>query len=246
MVSEKLEAAMPGLNLDPATVSSRRGEKGSSVASSSQTNTVLPPGEGLSEGTSLSFQDEDEETATRRALRPPPIEGLEDWGIPSESSDPCDPDLEAKVIKFHLLKRQGKHFNDSLMQSKAFRNPHIYAKLVQFVDVNETATNFPKDVWDPFDVKEEWYADKIAAKQKERYEKSAASQAPGQRSRIAFESASQSVEPSSSSKEKDVRRYHPYGKSEEERSQASDSHRDSRWDHSRGRHESRHYSEKRR
>ena len=90
-------------------------------------------------------------------------------------------------MKFHLLKRQGtplrsahllatdadsqlalsflhplgKHFNDTLMQNKAFRNPHIYAKLVEFVSVDETATNFPKDLWDPFDVREEWYAEVI-------------------------------------------------------------------------------------
>lgn len=43
---------------------------------------------------------------------------------------------------------QGKHFNTSLMSNKSFRNPHLYAKLVEFVDVNEKGTNFPKDVWD--------------------------------------------------------------------------------------------------
>lgn len=47
------------------------------------------------------------------------------------------------------------------MKSKAFRNPHIYAKLVDFVEVQETGTNYPKDVWDPFDVQEDWYADRI-------------------------------------------------------------------------------------
>lgn len=47
------------------------------------------------------------------------------------------------------------------MANKAFRNPHIYAKLVEFVDVDEMGTKFPKDIWDPFDLKPEWYADKI-------------------------------------------------------------------------------------
>ncbi|KAI0630959.1 hypothetical protein C8Q77DRAFT_1219206 [Trametes polyzona] len=47
------------------------------------------------------------------------------------------------------------------MSNRAFRNPHLYAKLVEFVDVDERTTNFPKSVWDPLDVKEEWYADKI-------------------------------------------------------------------------------------
>lgn len=47
------------------------------------------------------------------------------------------------------------------MQNRSFRNPHLYAKLVEFVDVDESATCFPKGVWDPFDVKKEWYADHI-------------------------------------------------------------------------------------
>lgn len=47
------------------------------------------------------------------------------------------------------------------MSNKAFRNPHIYAKLVEFVDVDELGTRFPKHLWDPFDLEPEWYADKI-------------------------------------------------------------------------------------
>lgn len=47
--------------------------------------------------------------------------------------------------KFHTLKRDPhnpKHFNDSLMSNRSFRNPHLYAKLVEFVDVDERASNF--------------------------------------------------------------------------------------------------------
>jgi hypothetical protein len=47
------------------------------------------------------------------------------------------------------------------MAKKAFRNPHIYAKLVEFVDVDERGTKYPKHIWDPFDVKQEWYAENI-------------------------------------------------------------------------------------
>lgn len=49
------------------------------------------------------------------------------------------------------------------MENRAFRNPHLYAKLVEFVDVDERTTNFPKPLWDPLNVKEEWYADRIGA-----------------------------------------------------------------------------------
>jgi len=49
------------------------------------------------------------------------------------------------------------------MSNRAFRNPHLYAKLVEFVDVDERAMNYPKSIWDPEDVREEWFADKIGA-----------------------------------------------------------------------------------
>lgn len=47
------------------------------------------------------------------------------------------------------------------MSNRSFRNPHLYAKLVEFVDVDERTTNFPRDIWDPNDVREEWFADRI-------------------------------------------------------------------------------------
>lgn len=47
------------------------------------------------------------------------------------------------------------------MSNRSFRNPHLYAKLVEFVDVNERVTNFPKHIWDPEDLEEEWFADAI-------------------------------------------------------------------------------------
>ena len=48
------------------------------------------------------------------------------------------------------------------MSNRSFRNPHLYAQLVDFVDVDESTTNFPKDVWDPWDVEEEWYAENLS------------------------------------------------------------------------------------
>ena len=49
------------------------------------------------------------------------------------------------------------------MSNRSFRNPHLYTKLVEFIDVDERVTNFPRDVWDPEDVHEEWYAERIGA-----------------------------------------------------------------------------------
>lgn len=47
------------------------------------------------------------------------------------------------------------------MSNRSFRNPHLYATLVGFVDVDERTTNFPTNTWDPNDVEPEWFADRI-------------------------------------------------------------------------------------
>ncbi|KAF9478963.1 HCNGP-domain-containing protein [Pholiota conissans] len=141
---------------------------------------------------SPSEEPQDELRKIRNLLRPPPIPDVPDWGIPAETAEPCDPALRAKLMQFFALKHDPvnpKHFNDSLMSNRSFRNPHLYTKLVEFVDVDERATNFPKDIWDPNDVKPDWFADQIADVQKEQSERQSASQAAGKRSHINFSSA---------------------------------------------------------
>ncbi|KAI0332901.1 HCNGP-domain-containing protein [Cubamyces sp. BRFM 1775] len=139
--------------------------------------------------------EDDELARIRQLLRPPPIPGVEDWGIPPEPDTACDETIKAKITQFLALKRDPvnpRHFNDSLMSNRAFRNPHLYAKLVEFVDVDERTINFPKHIWDPMDVKEDWYADRIAEAQKARSEATAAAQSSSKRSHIDFASSSSS------------------------------------------------------
>lgn len=50
------------------------------------------------------------------------------------------------------------------MANRSFRNPHLYAKLVEFVDVDERTTNFPPSVWNPNSMHNDWYADHIGAR----------------------------------------------------------------------------------
>jgi len=138
-------------------------------------------------------QPEDELASIRAILKPPPIPGVEDWGIPPPTPEPCNPSIHAKLAQFSTLKRDPhdpKHFNDSLMSNRSFRNPHLYAKLVEFVDVDERVTNFPKRIWDPEDLEDGWFADEIAEQQKFRADKQIATQTPGKRSQIAFASSS--------------------------------------------------------
>ncbi|CCL98743.1 uncharacterized protein FIBRA_00748 [Fibroporia radiculosa] len=123
----------------------------------------------LPESTSnLSLQrdsePQDELARIRVLLRPPLTNGVTDWGIPPATNEPWDPALEAKLAGFLAIKRDPvgpKHFNDSLMANRSFRNPHLYTKLVEFVDVNERATNFPPELWNPNELQEGWFADRI-------------------------------------------------------------------------------------
>ena len=49
----------------------------------------------------------------------------------------------AKILHFLQLKREGIHFNQRLTQSKAFNNPNLYAKLVEYLDLDDSGTNDP-------------------------------------------------------------------------------------------------------
>lgn len=48
-----------------------------------------------------SDKSQDELSRIRDLLHPPPILGVEDWGIPPESSEPCDPALFVCHISSH-------------------------------------------------------------------------------------------------------------------------------------------------
>src|SRR3954471_15701164 len=84
--------------------------------------------------------------------------------------------MQAKVDQFHALRADGTHFNIHLYKSKAFRNPHIYAKLVEFVDLDEIGSNFPKETFDPHGFPPETYADELIETQKRRAEERATEQ----------------------------------------------------------------------
>ncbi|KAI6029760.1 HCNGP-domain-containing protein [Pisolithus microcarpus] len=178
-----------------------------------------PPEEILDNQTeATSFSEADEIMSVRDLLKPPPIPGLADWGIPPEPTASCDPAIEAKLAQFHALKRDPdnpKHFNDSLMSNRSFRNPHLYAKLVEFVDVDERTTNFPTHIWNPCDVEPEWFADKIAEQQKARSEQTAAAQS--RRTQIDFTSSKATAVPPTRPThgrggDRKNSRFHPYSR----------------------------------
>ena len=74
--------------------------------------------------------------------------------------------------------------NDHLQRNKAFRNPRIYAKLVEFIDLDETGSNFPKEEFDPHGFAKEDYIDGILEQQRKHAEEKA--QAQQNRTNISF------------------------------------------------------------
>ncbi|KAF5367178.1 hypothetical protein D9758_004040 [Tetrapyrgos nigripes] len=222
----------------PNTVHHPRGHISDDIASSSRAEpspmTSTPAGPSTSSAnvaaSASTSEPEEELKRIRSLLVPPPIPDVADWGIPPEpaleENEPCDPAIEAKVRQFHALKYPSapsddspaptpRHFNDSLMSNRSFRNPHLYAQLVDFIGADERSTNFPKSIWDPYaplHAGEGWDAEKIAAYQKKRSEQQAQAQAAGKRSHIHFQSSStsQSHNKDRDKNARDDGKYNPY------------------------------------
>lgn len=66
--------------------------------------------------------------------------------------------------------------NEHLQSNKAFRNPRIYAKLVEFIDLDEIGSNFDKETFDPHGFPKESYIDGLLEAQRQYAEEKAAAQ----------------------------------------------------------------------
>ncbi|ORY98765.1 HCNGP-like protein-domain-containing protein, partial [Syncephalastrum racemosum] len=116
-------------------------------------------------------------TRRRKALLTPrPIPGVENWGIPPESSTPIDSERAQKVAHFLSLRAKGHHLNEHLQQNRSFRNPRIYAKLVEFFDLDEHGSNMDKTDFDPHGFPKEAYIEEILAAQRRIAEEKALAQ----------------------------------------------------------------------
>ncbi|CEG75775.1 hypothetical protein RMATCC62417_10767 [Rhizopus microsporus] len=124
-----------------------------------------PPASSTQPPSQQPIQQISEATALKNrlltALTPKPIEGIENWGIPEEPKGQCDPERSAKIAHFLSLKASGHRLNDHLAHNKAFRNPRIYAKLVEFIEVDEIGSNFDPADFDPHGFNKSFYIDGI-------------------------------------------------------------------------------------
>ncbi|KAL9546877.1 hypothetical protein MBANPS3_006440 [Mucor bainieri] len=110
------------------------------------------------------------------ALAAKPIPGVENWGIPDEPDTTCDAERQERISHFLSLRASGHRLNDHLQHNKAFRNPRIYTKLVEFTEVDEIGSNFDKQDFDPHGFPADMYIDGILETQRKLAEEKAAQQ----------------------------------------------------------------------
>lgn len=85
----------------------------------------------------------------------------------------CSSSLIEKFAGFHKKMQEGMDMIASIQKNKAFRNPSIYEKLIQFCDIDEFGSNFPIEVYDPHCWKETDYYDYLNKRQQEEMERRA-------------------------------------------------------------------------
>lgn len=92
--------------------------------------------------------------------------------LPAPPPGKCAPHLQEKVIKFMNEVRHGnKDYNAMYQSKKEFRNPGIYEKLIELLQLDEMGTNYPLNMFDPHCWGKESYYDDLARVQKEEMDK---------------------------------------------------------------------------
>ena len=92
--------------------------------------------------------------------------------LPPEPVGQCSAALQEKIKE--MLQKKAMHgyvWNERVQQNKGFRNPSIYEKLVQLVNLDEFGSNFPNHLFDPHEFGEESNYKNLLAAQKKAYEK---------------------------------------------------------------------------
>jgi len=81
----------------------------------------------------------------------------------TQTANQCNPELQAKLLKFLEKKKQGINLNDNLKCHKDFSNPELLGKIVTHFNIkSEYGTNYPPNVWDPTSINEIDYYDRIS------------------------------------------------------------------------------------
>lgn len=119
-----------------------------------------------------------ETSMLNRSVSAVEVDAWTDGGkLPPEAPGLCSQKIQESVNRAWRKKQECSYDMNAVIQNKkAFRNPSIYEKLIEFCDIDEHGTNFPKDLYDGHLFGKESYYDELAKVQKadmERREKAA-------------------------------------------------------------------------
>ena len=67
------------------------------------------------------------------------------WKLIIHQTGKCPADLQEKITRQYesMLQRNISSLNFQIQQRKQFRNPSIYEKLIDHLDIEEIGTNYP-------------------------------------------------------------------------------------------------------
>ncbi|CAH3189308.1 unnamed protein product [Porites evermanni] len=121
------------------------------------------------------------------AVKSKPIPAITMPQLPPEPTGRCSNKLQEKIIDL-LEKKHKKNLdlNTNIQNRKDFRNPSIYKKLLSYLNLDETGSNYPKSLFDPTCWTEESYYENLSKVQKEAYEKKEKEKAKQARTHVEF------------------------------------------------------------
>jgi len=94
--------------------------------------------------------------------------------LPPEPSGKPNPEVQEKIRAFLQKKKaMGVTFNESMLQQKEFHNPYILSKIAETYKIDQTGSNYPRDTYNPRDIKESDKYDFLAKQQKKEEDKKA-------------------------------------------------------------------------
>uniref|UniRef100_A0A182YEI2 Translation initiation factor eIF2B subunit beta n=1 Tax=Anopheles stephensi TaxID=30069 RepID=A0A182YEI2_ANOST len=116
--------------------------------------------------------ESEHEPEPQRSPSPEKVDRAKLYACRPEPKGKCSQELQDKIAALHeRMKNSNMDTNRIIQERKEFRNPSIYEKLIHFCDINELGTNYPAEIFDPFQWGKESYYEELAKAQKIEMEK---------------------------------------------------------------------------
>ena len=74
---------------------------------------------------------------------------LDEIVIPPPTKRKCSDEVQQKIEEVYEKVKRGFDLNKSIQQRKSMRNPSIYEKMISFCQIDEKASNYPTNIYDP-------------------------------------------------------------------------------------------------